>query len=109
MVVWNDLDPDETLKIYDSGVEIRSDEERNVLTAGYRIGDINSPRISRAEPLATLVNHFYRVIGRQEKSLVDGAAGLEVVALLERTQRALDATFKKITNLQMPKGTGIAV
>jgi predicted dehydrogenase len=103
MAVWNDLDPDETLKIYDSGVEIRSDEERNVLTAGYRVGDINSPRISRHEPLAYLVEHFHRVIGGQEKSLVDGYAGLGVVALLERTQHALGATLEKVTRLQIPK------
>jgi predicted dehydrogenase len=103
MVVWNDLDPDETLKIYDSGIDFHSEDERSVFIPGYRIGDIHSPRLGRSEPLANVVEHFHRAITGQEKPLVDGRAGLEVVELLERTQRALDTSLGKIASLHAPK------
>jgi len=103
MVVWNDLDFDETLKIYNSGIEFRSEEERDVFIPGYRIGDIHSPRLDRGEPLANMVEHFYRTIAGQAKPLVDGRAGLQVVELLETTQRALDSSLKKIASLHTPK------
>ena len=103
MVIWNDLDPDEKLKIYDSGIELHSEDERSVFIPGYRIGDIHSPRLGRGEPLVNAVEHFHRVITGQEKSLVDGRAGLAVVELLERTQRALDSSLGKIASLHMTK------
>lgn len=105
MVVWNDLDFDETLKIYNSGIELRSDAERDVFIPGYRIGDILSPRLDRSEPLAGMVEHFHRAIAGREKLLVDGRAGLQVVELLEQTQRALDNSLGKIAGLHTPKAT----
>ena len=105
MVVWNDLDPDETLKIYNSGIEFRSEEERDVFVPGYRIGDIHSPRLDRSEALANMVEHFYQAIAGQAKPLVDGRAGLQVVELLEQTQRALDSSLGKIATLHTPKAT----
>jgi predicted dehydrogenase len=105
MAVWNDLDPDETLKIYNSGIEFRSEDERDVFIPGYRIGDILSPRLDRGEPLANMVEHFYRMIAGQGKPLVDGRAGLQVVELLEQTQRALDNSLGKIAGLHTPKAT----
>jgi predicted dehydrogenase len=103
MVVWNDLDPDEKLKIYDSGIELHSEDERNVFIPGYRIGDIYSPRLGRGEPLSNVVEHFHRAIKGQEKPLVDGRAGLQVVELLERTQRALESSLGKIARLHAPR------
>ena len=103
MVVWNDLDFDETLKIYDSGIEFRSEDERRVFIPGYRIGDIYSPRLARGEPLANLVEHLHRAIAGKEEPVVDGRAGLRVVELLERTQRALDSSLGKIAGLHTPK------
>jgi predicted dehydrogenase len=108
MVVWNDLDFDETLKIYDSGIEFRSEDERSVFTPGYRIGDIYSPRLGRGEPLASLVEHFHLAIAGEEKPLVDGRAGLQVVELLERTQRALDNSLGKIASLHTKATVRIA-
>jgi predicted dehydrogenase len=103
MVVWNDLDPDEKLKIYDSGIEFHSEDERSVFIPGYRIGDIHSPRLGRGEPLSNVVAHFHRSITGEQKPLADGRAGLEVVELLEHTQRALDISLAKIANLHAPK------
>jgi predicted dehydrogenase len=105
MVIWNDLDPDEKLKIYDSGIEFRSEEERSVFTPGYRIGDIYSPRLPGGEALVGMVEHLHRGITGQEKILVDGRAGLQVVELLEQTQRALDSSLDKIAHLHISEAT----
>jgi predicted dehydrogenase len=100
MVVWDDLNPDEKLKVYNSGIEIRSQDERRVLVPGYRIGDISSPRLSPREPLAGVVEHFRRVIAGIEPPLADGRFGLRVIDLLERTQRALDASLARVATLR---------
>ena len=93
MAVWNDLNQDEKLKIYDSGIEIQPEDERRTLVPSYRIGDVLSPRIGRHEPLAAVVEHFRHVIAGEEVSLLSGEHGLQVVRLLEQTQIALDASL----------------
>jgi predicted dehydrogenase len=96
MAVWDDLNPDERLKIYDTGIEIQPEDERSVIVPGYRIGDIYSPRIGTQEPLADVIEHFCQVIGGKEDSLVGGRQGLRVVRMLEKSQRALKVSLSKI-------------
>ena len=100
MVIWDDLNPDEKLKIYNSGIEVRSEDERNILVPGYRIGDITSPRLPPSEPLAGSVGHFGRVIAGQETPIADGRLGLRVVEMLERCQCALDASLGRVARLR---------
>jgi predicted dehydrogenase len=104
MVVWDDLNIEERLKIYNSGIEYHPANERSTMVPSYRIGDIYSPRVTSAEPLAGLLDHFSRVIDRRERSLCDGTAGLRVVRLLERAQTALDANFASLKTLCGPDG-----
>jgi predicted dehydrogenase len=96
MVVWDDLNQDEKLKIYDSGIELQPEDERSALEPSYRIGDVLSPRIRDHEPLAAVVEHFRRVITGEEASLLSGQQGLRIVRLLEQTQIALDASLAKL-------------
>jgi predicted dehydrogenase len=96
MVVWDDLNQDEKLKVYDSGIEIQPEDERRSLVPSYRIGDVLSPRIHDHEPLAAVVEHFRRVIAGEEASLLSGQHGLQIVRLLEQTQIALDASLAKL-------------
>jgi predicted dehydrogenase len=103
MVIWDDLNADERLKIYNSGIEVHSQTERRALVPGYRIGDILIPRLSSHEPLAEAVAHFQRTITGQEKPIADGKLGLRVVDLLEQTQQALDKSLQRIAKLQTPK------
>jgi len=109
MVIWDDLNPDERLKIYNTSIEIRSEDERRSLVSGYRIGDIHSPRLPPWEPLAQAVEHFRNVIIGQETPIADGWLGLRVVDLLERSQRALDASLVRIGRLCAPEALVRAV
>ena len=105
MVIWDDLNPDEKLKIYNSGIELHSQDQRGILVPGYRVGDIHSPRLPSQEPLADAVEHFRRVIVGQEAPLADARLGLRVVDLLERTQEALDVNLIRIEKLRTPEGS----
>jgi predicted dehydrogenase len=96
MIVWDDLNPEERLKIYNSGIEVQPEQERSAIVPTYRIGDIYSPRLEGNEPLARLVDHFGRVIAENERSIVDGAAGVRIVRLLEAAQAALDQSLGRI-------------
>jgi predicted dehydrogenase len=96
MAVWDDLNQDEKLKIYDSGIEIQPEDERRTLIPSYRIGDVLSPRIAGHEPLAAVVEHFRRVIAGEEDRLLSARQGLRIVRLLEQTQTVLDASLAKL-------------
>ena len=98
MAVWDDLNPEERVKIYNSGIEMRPQSER--LVPGYRIGDISSPRIVNREALASVVEEFALAITeRQTNSVIDGKEGLRVVRMLEMAQAALDGNLRKIRSL----------
>ncbi len=101
MAVWDDLDRNEPLKLFDSGVTLLPESKRDVLLASYRVGDVFSPRLPDVEPLAALVEHFRRVISGQERSRADGWHGLRVLRTMERAQAALDASLRQVHRLSM--------
>lgn len=96
MLIWNDLDPEEKLKIYNSGIEFQPEPNRSMILPDYRVGDIFSPRIPKYEALAGVVEHFGQVIAGRQDSIMDGRKGLKVVRTIERAQLSLDSYFKRI-------------
>ncbi|MDX2257496.1 MAG: Gfo/Idh/MocA family oxidoreductase [Hyphomicrobiaceae bacterium] len=93
MLIWDDLDQDQKIKIYDHGIEFQPQESRNLIIPEYRIGDIYSPKVSRREALAGVASHFAAVIAGTEASIMDGAKGLKVVEILERADAKLTANL----------------
>ena len=75
MTVWDDLNREEKLKIYDSGISFQQEEQRSHIMPSYRIGDIYAPRVSDCEPLAEVVAHFGKVITGRERSIMTAARG----------------------------------
>ncbi|MBV9200536.1 MAG: Gfo/Idh/MocA family oxidoreductase [Alphaproteobacteria bacterium] len=100
MAVWDDLNREEKLKIYNSGISFHQEEERSHIMPSYRIGDIYSPRVWDREPLAEVVAHFGNVIAGREPSIMDGRKGLRIVDLLERAQTSLDASLRTTSALR---------
>jgi predicted dehydrogenase len=90
MVVWDDMNNEEKIKIYNSGIELRPEEQRYI---HYRVGDIYSPRIQQGEALVGLVQETYRAITGERSSVIDGRHALRVVRMLESAQSALDASL----------------
>jgi predicted dehydrogenase len=93
MLVWDDLNPEEKIKIYNSGIELQPEAQRAILVPDYRIGDIFSPRLDRREALAGVVDHFAGAISGRIKPIMGGDAGLRVVRMLEMAQQSLDRSF----------------
>src|SRR5215475_6846247 len=97
MLIWDDLDQDQKINIYDHGIEIHGDEERSLIVPEYRIGDIHSPRVPlNEEALAGVADHFIKVIVGEAQSIMDGSKGLRIVRLLEVAQRQLDKSLAHI-------------
>jgi hypothetical protein len=100
MLIWDDLDQDQKIRIYNSGIEFRPEDERTSIIPDYRIGDIFSPRVPRHEALAEVVNHFAKVIGGEEDSIMDGHCGLKIVRVLTDAQRVLDQNLQHVQKLR---------
>jgi predicted dehydrogenase len=96
MIVYDHLDPDNQVKIFDKGVDIRTDTERYQMLVQYRAGDMWAPKIDQTEALETACRHFLDCISRQQRPLTDGQAGLQNVRLLEAAQRSLEQQGKVI-------------
>jgi predicted dehydrogenase len=97
-VVFNDLDPNEPIKVYDRGIQLPDQpESRHGLLVGYRMGDVWSPYLPREEPLRNMVEHFAHSIRTGQKPLSDGQSGLEVVQILEAAQRSMRQEGRRVT------------
>lgn len=89
MVVFDDMEPREKLRIYDKGVD-RPPEYRSFgESLAIREGDIFIPRIPNVEPLAAELRHFVRVARREEVPRAGAEEGVRVVRVLEAASRSL--------------------
>ncbi len=96
MLVWDDLESDEKIKIYDRGVEFRNGEGIEKLLVSYRSGDMHSPKISNTEALQLEAQYFLECIEKDIEPFNNGEAGLRVVRMLEATDQSLKNGGEKI-------------
>lgn len=89
MLVWNDLDVDEKIKIYDKGVEVQNMEGVYNLLVSYRSGDMWAPRVEQVEALKVEAEYFVRCIKNNETPINDGLAGLRIVKMLDACNKSL--------------------
>ena len=89
MLVWNDLEADEKLKIYDKGVQITSREGVYNLLVNYRSGDMWVPKLEQVEALRMELGYFVDCIAQNQTPFNDGVAGLRVVRMLEAANQSL--------------------
>jgi predicted dehydrogenase len=87
MLVWNDLEADEKVKIYDKGVE-RSNGDQD-LRVSYRAGDLWVPRIEHVEALTLETQYFVDCVLKNRTPFNDGRAGLRVVQMLEAVDQSM--------------------
>jgi predicted dehydrogenase len=96
MVVWNDVEADEKVKVYDKGVDITNGQSVYELLVSYRSGDMWSPKIDQTEALTAEAKYFIHCIQKDDTPFNDGQAGLRVVKLLEAADRSLKERGKAI-------------
>jgi predicted dehydrogenase len=89
MLVWNDLEADEKVKIYDKGVQVTSREGLYDLLVNYRSGDMWAPKLEQVEALRQELSYFVECITEGQTPFNDGVAGLRVVRMLEAASYSL--------------------
>jgi predicted dehydrogenase len=89
MLVWNDLEADEKIKIYDKGVNVTSREGLYNLLVHYRSGDMWAPQIEQVEALTRELAYFVDCIVTDQTPFNDGHAGLRVVKMLEAANESM--------------------
>src|SRR5581483_11101701 len=89
MLVWNDLEADEKIKVYDKGVQVSSRENVYELLVSYRSGDMWAPKVEQTEALKAELQYFLDCITNNETPFNDGVAGWRVVKMLEAAGESL--------------------
>ncbi len=91
MVCYDDVEPDEKLKLYDKGVisEVVSEDPSHRLRVDYRRGDMWAPYLENTEALWLLAQHFRDCVQRTASPICDGEAGLEIIRLLSAVDRSM--------------------
>lgn len=90
MVLYDDTQPSEKVKIYDKGVELSpTKEELYHIKVQYRVGDMYCPKIDDKEALALATAHFASCINSGKKPLTDGEFGLGIVKVLVASRESL--------------------
>jgi predicted dehydrogenase len=90
MVVYDDTDHLERVKVFDKGVSFRDPETFGEYQLSYRTGDIVSPKLDTTEPLQAEVSDFLEAVRNRSRPRCDGENGLRVVQVLEAVERSLD-------------------
>ena len=90
MIVYDDLETSEKVKLYDKGITIsHTPEDVHRMLISYRTGDLWSPKVDGTEALAVEIEHFAACIQGREKPLSGGREGLDIVRILEASDRSM--------------------
>jgi predicted dehydrogenase len=89
MVIYDDMQPSEKIKIYDRGIAVSNDPQQiHDRLISYRVGDMASPALSAKEALVTEIEHFAECIATGARPLTDGESGLRIVEMLTAATRS---------------------
>jgi predicted dehydrogenase len=95
MIVYDDLEPSEKIKVYDKGVTLTNEaaapgpQQRYRMLVDYRSGDMWAPRLDITEALTTEARHFISCVEAGQPTMTDGQAGLRVVRILEAATESI--------------------
>lgn len=90
MLVYDDMENFEKIKVYDSGVEFKSTESIHEALVQYRIGDMFSPKVNQTEALGLGTQEFISAIQENRQPLTNGKDGLAVIKLLQAADLSLN-------------------
>ncbi len=96
MVVWNDVEADEKVKVYDKGVDITARQGVYELLISYRSGDMWAPKVEQTEALKAECQYFIDCVREGKEPFNDGYAGLKVVKMLEAADRSIKAKGRMV-------------
>lgn len=109
MIVYDDLEPTEKIKVYDKGITLNgSAEKAQELRIGYRSGDMWAPHLFTKEALQTEAEHFVDCLRNGKTPISNGTSGLRVVEILEAASHSISERGKPV-RLKQSQRLGEAV
>ncbi|MGZ8515906.1 MAG: gfo/Idh/MocA family oxidoreductase, partial [Chitinophagaceae bacterium] len=96
MIVYNDLEPSEKVRVYDTSYNHKTDDEKTTIMVDYRTGDVYIPKISLSEALAGVANDFIQSIIQNKQPLANSHLGMQVVKILEASQESIKNHGKEV-------------
>ena len=96
MLLFNDLEPSEKLRIYDTGYDHKSDEDKRRVMVDYRAGDVFIPKVAQKEALFGMASDFVASIREQRSPVSSALSGLRVINILEASQKSIKSNGKEI-------------
>lgn len=94
MLIYDDTEPNEKIKIFDKGVDVLEPESFGEYQLSYRTGDIVSPQIDSFEPLNAEMDEFLRCVETGAVPRTSGRSGMGVVKALETADASLASKLK---------------
>jgi predicted dehydrogenase len=104
MVVYDDTEPSEKIKIYDRGVVLHEPENFGEFQLTYRVGDMVAPNLSNVEPLVAEIEHFVHCVENHTIPRTNGIFGANVVRILEAAVQSSRNGISIRDNLKVPVG-----
>ncbi len=96
MIVFNDLEPSEKVRVYDTGYEMKTVEEKHRILVDYRVGDIYIPKVNPREALAGMAADFIGCIGTGNKPVSNIDLAIYVVKVLEAAQKSIKDNGREV-------------
>ena len=96
MLMYNDVEPSEKLRVYDRGVRVTTQEGIYKVLVDYRTGDMLAPKLELREALSLATEHFSECVRAKKTPITNGMAGLMVVRLLEAAGKSLISNGSKV-------------
>ena len=89
MILYDDMEPSEKVKVYDRGVEVANTEVVHNALISYRLGDMWAPKLDQTEALRLVTSEFINCIHSKRRPMTDGVSGLGVVKILEAAEMSI--------------------
>ena len=89
MLVYNDMEPSEKIRVYDRGIRVTTEESIYRTLIDYRTGDMWAPKLENREALAVECEHFVECVRFSKMPWSSAVAGLNVVRLLTAASKSI--------------------
>jgi predicted dehydrogenase len=96
MILYNDLEPTEKVKVYDTGYSYTNDEEKKRVLVDYRTGDIHVPKLATTEALLEMAADFITCVEEKKQPQSSCHLGLEVIRILEASNKSLKQNGREV-------------
>ena len=96
MIVYNDLEPSEKVRVYDTGYQHQTDEYKTKIMVDYRTGDVYLPKLNSHEALSGVAKDFIQSIINKKDPVANATLGKKVVQILEASQESIKNNGKEV-------------